>query len=249
MFALTVRKLFAGAALMACAGCGEILAPDPPDNLWPVKIDGQWGAMDENGDLVIAPHPRYDIVDGFHDGLASIRCRRTGKYGFMDMRGRIAIRPRFNRRLRFSEGLAAAAVLMPDNSEKYGYIDTTGRFVIKPEFRLGLRFSGGMAQVMTDERKLGFIDTRGQYVISPLYSFGEIGLFFEEGLVRVKQDGKWGYKDTQAEFIIPPRFQRAWGFRNSAAFGGGLPAFKMKTVSGGSSAGMANSLLNRSFPR
>ena len=43
------------------------------------------------------------------------------------------------------------------------------------------------------------------------------GFTFTEGLRATPQGGKWGYIDRAGTFVIPPRFDEAWGFSEGLA--------------------------------
>jgi hypothetical protein len=88
--------------------------------------------------------------------------------GFIDVSGRIVIKPQFGDAEDFTEGLAAVRI-----GDKRGYIDTTGRVVIKPQFDMATKFSEGLAAVGMGEDILnplwGYIDRTGRFVVNPGY--------------------------------------------------------------------------------
>jgi hypothetical protein len=69
-------------------------------------MEGKWGYIDQQGNLVISP--QFTSADSFSDGLAQVRV--NGKYGFIDPTGKMAIPPQFDQVDSFYEGLAAYAV-------------------------------------------------------------------------------------------------------------------------------------------
>lgn len=125
--------------------------------------------------------------------------------------------------LRFKEGLAVKSV-----SAKFGYIDETCNFIIKPEFGYALNFSDGYGAVQIKEYlssnpQWKFINKEGKFLeinkdqtIDP--NKGEIIIEeaqgFKFGLAAVKVRGKWGFINTEGNFIIYPRFQNTTGFTN-----------------------------------
>lgn len=145
----------------------------------------------------------------FSEGLLALRDQASGKVGFVDTRGRWAIRPRFVDAFEFHEGLAAVR-LRKDGP--VGFIDRRGRIVIAAKFgtrfRSPPRFSEGLAAVGLNDLwprtnldppgKLGYIDRRGRWVIAPIYSNGED---FANGRAKVWQ----GERDF--EIVRPARWQ------------------------------------------
>src|SRR5438270_11126585 len=69
-----------------------------------------------------------------------------GRYGYINRRGQVIIKPSFAFAWPFSEGLASAWV-GDQESSKAGYIDATGKFVIGSRFDEARGFHDGLAAV------------------------------------------------------------------------------------------------------
>jgi hypothetical protein len=214
------------------------------EGLAPVKVGEKWGVIDQQGNMV-AP-PQFDAVKPFYEGMALIEVQRkcgfidghcqiiippqfewadyfsegltvvrvVGKFGFIDRKGTMVITPQYEGASGFSEGLAPVKT-----KGKWGYIDRKGKIVIAPRFDSAGPFRQGLANVgmgKGTEPKFGFINRQGQLII-PLQPFGEV--FFSEGLLAVPEDhNKWGFRDTTGKWVIPPRFDLAYGFLEGLAF-------------------------------
>ncbi len=115
-------------------------------------------------------------------------CEKQNKCGFIDLTGKIFIKPKFVSAGEFSEGLARVQVEI-EESKKWGFIDKTGKIVIEAQFDLVWDFSEGLARFQTDENifEYGFIDKTGKVVIEPKLS-GAID--FSEGLARISVQQK-----------------------------------------------------------
>jgi hypothetical protein len=90
---------------------------------------------------------------------------RGGKWGYIDLSGKIVIAPQFELAECFYEGRAAVRL-----NGKWGFIDPTGKLAISPEFTSVSSFSDGLAAVFIDAstpqgRVYGYIDQTGQMVI------------------------------------------------------------------------------------
>ena len=116
-----------------------------------MHLDGTFvGQFDDYG---------FDI--GFVDGLCRIRkihgMKKHGEwkelFGYIDMTGKIVIKPSFREAKDFSEGLAVAA----DKRWNYGYIDKLGKWVIKPHYSNAFSFHNGLAFVSKPGFR-GFVD-------------------------------------------------------------------------------------------
>jgi hypothetical protein len=91
------------------------------------KIDGLFGYINKNGEIVIKPE--LTLTDGFSEGMAKFT--RNGKVGFIDTKGNIVVEPQFESARDFKDGLAGVSVKDGDNYKR-GYIDKTGNYVWKP---------------------------------------------------------------------------------------------------------------------
>jgi hypothetical protein len=112
------------------------------------------------------------------DGAGPLfQIRRGVEWGYMNRKGRVVIRPRFQNEGDFFEGLAKVEV-----GGNWGYIDEKGRYAITPVFQDAGDFHEGLAPVQVN-RTWGFVDRAGKVVISP--QFQGAGRF-SGGLARIE---------------------------------------------------------------
>ena len=84
----------------------------------------QWGDCDAANRYVIAPQfEPCDKLHGFSHGLAPVKV--DGKFGYIDKKGRMVIRPQFDEADPFTENYVATVRM----NKKYGAIDITGRLI------------------------------------------------------------------------------------------------------------------------
>jgi hypothetical protein len=135
------------------------------------------------------------------------------RFGFVNVKGEVVVKPEFFVAGDFSEGLAP--VRIEDSvSSKFAFIDKTGRIVIPANFDQAYSFSEGLAAVEV-AGKWGFIDKSGSVVISPQFDY--TGSFFE-GLARACDDsGSWGFIDRTGRFTIRPKYISATDFSDGLA--------------------------------
>ena len=141
--------LVAVAAIGGCSGSDSpsvmVLPPQPAapvyqelgsftETLAPVRKDGKWGFIDQNGKLVISA--QYFRVLPFSEGLAGVDL--NGRWGFINESGATAITPGFNVVIPFSESLATARTKAKD---QFGFINKQGNYAITPQFDKALSFS------------------------------------------------------------------------------------------------------------
>jgi len=145
------------------------------------------------------------------------------RFGYVDKKGQVVIKPEFFVADDFSEGLAAVRIEESATS-KYAFIDTKGAIVVPPQFDQAYSFSEGLAAVETGFHaeggnkvagKWGFIDKSGKFVVSPRF---ELTLKFSEGLARASEHlGSWGFIDRTGRFVIAPKYSEAWDFSEGLA--------------------------------
>ncbi len=148
-----------------------------------------------------------------------------GKFGAMDVTGKVVIEPQYDDELKFSDGLARVRV-----GGKVGYIDTAGQVVISPKATLSKGsgefaqevnlaaaitgdFSEGLAAYVLDG-KYGYVDRSGAVVIRA--QFLEAGEF-HDGAALVRTSAGYGLIDRQGKFQIEPKFERPFGFSDGLA--------------------------------
>jgi hypothetical protein len=119
----------------------------------------------------------------------------NGAYGFINVRGEIAIEPKFSEAGRFQEGLAPVKT-----DSGWGFINAAGEVVIEPRFKGCGNFQCGLAAV--DD---GYIDLRGKRVIrwshnnadwAPRFQCGRVILEVTDGL------HKWVCLDERGEVVF-----------------------------------------------
>ncbi len=183
--------------------------------LFPVRIDGKYGYIDQTGSIVIKP--QFSKAHPFGEGLA-LTSSEDGSYGYINMKGEIVVAPQFLAGFGFSEGLAAVETF----AQKWGYIDKTGAFVISADFDAAYPFNNGIARVgiqlavnrffveavdVPVKCKWHYIDKTGERAQAPKMSAGR---------VPKQKDGKWGFEE-QGMFVILPRFEKAQSFSEGLA--------------------------------
>jgi len=163
------------------------------------------GYIDKTGKLVI-DGMFYREIDDFHEGLARVKV--AGKWGYINKKGTMVVKPQFIYAEPFSHGLAKIKT-----DQKYGYIDKWGHMLISPQFYDCRRFSENVAAAKIND-KWGYIDTAGKVVIEAQF---DLAWDFLEGLAPVKIGGKYGYIDSSGKVAIAPRFDGAANFHDGLA--------------------------------
>jgi hypothetical protein len=140
-----------------------------------VFIDRRGNVVLSSDKIAVGKEEMIDSVYPFKNGLAMVSVRTTGmfdrKVGFIDMTGRWAIRPVFDRAHQFW-GSNPAWAAAKKHGGKWGFIDRKGKWAIKPRFDEALSFRNGYAKVRLGETDWGLLDQEGKFAIQPQSRYG-----------------------------------------------------------------------------
>ncbi|MDF2962076.1 MAG: repeat protein [Paenibacillus sp.] len=145
---------------------------------------------------------------------ASVKTTDGVKWGFIDSRGTMVIKPRYEYAFDFQEnGLA----VVQENGQN-GLIDSTGNYVVKPVYDWISPFSEGRASVI-DSQGYKVMDETGRIVTHKAY--GNISAYHNGRAVYsppyLEGNTKYGYLDLQGNEIIPARYEQAGDFSGGKA--------------------------------
>lgn len=161
--------------------------------VWTVRVQAQGFtvARDEatgkygykaNGIWII--EPEYDRAEAFSESMAVVR--KDGRYGYIDVSGRLVIPVKYQDAGAFSAGLAPVCLY-----GKYGYVDKSGEMVVPFKYSYAYPFSEGLAAVELNG-KVAYIGPDGKTVIPYMLDSGKP---FKDGIAEVTVDGQTKYMD------------------------------------------------------
>lgn len=103
-----------------------------------------------------------------------------------------------------------------NKDKKYGFIDTTGKTVIPFVYDKAENFSRQGLTIVTQNQKSALMNLSGKY-LTP-FKYDEIYHWdLNNELIRVKNNDKWGYINTQGEEITLLKYTRADEFKKDFA--------------------------------
>lgn len=119
-----------------------------------MRVNGLWGTIDRNGNIVIRPD--FDAVYTFVNGVAMVRL--DGRNGSVFAADNRVISHVYTKAHDFKEGLAA---VMQD--DRWGFINMAAEMAIAPEYDSGKDFINGHAYVEIDDMEC-LIDRQGHRI-------------------------------------------------------------------------------------
>lgn len=177
-----------------------------------VKKNGKWGAINTNGKEVIPV--KYQIESSKEHIFPDLAYPELTSLSI----GEKVNPPASYLKLRFNKGTAKVGL-----NGKWGYINRYGNTIIPIQYDYISDFHNNIACVIQNGehgRKVGFINRENELIIPLEYDFDSYHYTesnFREGLVQVKQNGKWGYIDTKNNMEIPLQFSQAKPFHEGLA--------------------------------
>ena len=128
-------------------GCDELIYHDYVASLlsegcFVIKKQGKLGLVDTNG-IVRMPFVLDSVEGDFQKGLLTVQV--AGKWGYMNLKGEMAIPPQYDEALPFYDNLAAVRL-----GEKWGYINQNAVLIIPCQYVFANPFMYGQATVFID---------------------------------------------------------------------------------------------------
>lgn len=192
--------------------------------------DGSWYYINKKGHKAFK-HPPFQKMEGFSEGVAVVGVNHDGdwRYGYIDIKGKFAIKPFFDYASGFHEGMAvikysdvpkSLAISTFENLILARIVESRDRVTVGHFYRLNRdRGSYELIEPITRSQKhelkeilhkigykigklkYGYINRMGHIVIEPKFDYAE--RFYGE-LARVRIGSKSGYVNKEGEYIIDP---------------------------------------------
>jgi WG containing repeat len=140
--------------------------------LYKFQNNGKWGMLNDFWETMLPPN--FDQIDDLFEERFIIK-GNDGKFGYLDLNGKIVIDTQFEEAMRFHENRAAVKL-----NGKWGYIDQRGHWVIAPKFDDADAFYEGRAFVRDLENKELLDDQVFRYKVIDLAGNPVTSSMFEE---------------------------------------------------------------------
>ena len=164
------------------------------EDLVAVKIDGQWGFISEQGDLIVAN--RYQLVDEFSEGLCPVQL--IGKWGVIDKEEKLLIQPVYDEIQAFYGGLAVVR-----QGNRYGLTDRSGKLILEVNYQSIRREKNYI--IFESAGLKGLADARGNIIRNPQYDALSTT---DNKHFLVRKGDKWGVISLSGEDTVPLAYER-----------------------------------------
>jgi hypothetical protein len=170
-------------------------------------VEPNYRLIDSSGQTLYKTD-KYALLS-FYDGLLRVK-GKDDKYGFLNQKGKVIIKPNLSFADDFSEGLSVFGVKDPKGNEYkllYGYMDKKGKVVLPAIYDKAYNFSEGLADVVLGD-SLFFIDKKGHKLLRFKFDNSLYGYThgFKNGLAKIVQYAKIAWIDKNGNYVIPPLY-------------------------------------------
>lgn len=200
------------------------------------QIDKLEVLFDQEGSVIFQSEEIriYDFMQtgGFISqfGVIKVYNRNTGKFGLIDIDGKLILSPYYDEMSDFSEGYCAVSRAI-NGEEKWGFINLRGEECITCQYEDVDNFCGGVAifqvtykdikkRITPKGKKIsyysgyrahGLINTSGDEILdaNDYFLFG-----YSDGLIKCQNiEDETGFLNANAQVVIPCKFSRATSFK------------------------------------
>jgi hypothetical protein len=185
------------------------------------KVSGKtkYGYITARGETILAAE--YDDLRVFRNGWGLMK--KDGNYFFVDKNGNTKEPPRkYDNLVEFRSGFAVGTInaASKEDPNTYYYINTELKEAFNISAYQGYQFWENVAVVNRDT-VYALMNKKGE-VFKRLDGIEQLK-FCSDGMLAVKQKGKWGYIDDRGNMVITPKYDSSDVFKN------GYARFKMGT--------------------
>ena len=206
-----------------------------------VQTKDGYGYITMNGRSFFASN--LEACRDFSDGMAAVKIKETGKWGFINQTFATVIPPTYQEVGDFSENVAPVKLndqwgvidkqgrmLVPCKYDevnpcrenaiavcsdgKWGFIQPSGQLLIDMQYKKVRSFSEGVAGVSPDGKHYLYIDSKGKQVIPGEYQWAGR---FHDGIAVIKKNDAFGAIDKTGKVIIPPVYAYLSDFSDGLA--------------------------------
>lgn len=180
-----------------------------------VVISDHLGAIINKEGMLVTPF-KYKNCHGFQNGIPLAIAEIDGVMGCIDTRGKEAIPFVYSEMNQYSKVYINVCI-----SGKWGCIDKKGRIVIPCLYDKWIYFRDeGVAEVKKDNEVL--VINKSNHVFRNIVgfyknwedSYNDYLTYFQEGLGKVCEGGKYGFVNLDGEMVIPYLYDSAGTFSN-----------------------------------
>jgi hypothetical protein len=192
------------------------------DHIFIYQKDGKFGIMDTRGKILtrLDDNDYQDLYPISEDFLG---VKINGKFGFVDVDGKLRVANRYDAIGRYKNGLAAIQLL-----GKWGFIDRIERLTIQPRYDEVGEFEEGVC-VVKSKGKFGLVDRKDELVHG--FEYDSIWLNEHKRFYTIRDD-KFGLMSNKGMELMYPKYETINDLGNGFVIARRRGKFGLLTVEG-----------------
>lgn len=165
--------------------------------------NGETAIITKKGKFLMKYDKRFQEIHPPSENF--IGCKIGGKYGFVDMNGKLRIANQYEAIGKFSEGLTCVKIM-----SKWGFIDKAERWIIQPFYEYASDFKNGIS-VIKKNGKYGLINKEGENILP--YEYDKIEEL-PSGNYRIYKNNLAGLVNARGKLILHAKFDHLSDLNN-----------------------------------
>ncbi|MCG8310076.1 MAG: WG repeat-containing protein, partial [Cytophagales bacterium] len=167
------------------------------DSIYYAKSEKGHSFITKSGEIMNANDDRFEEIREMSERFIGVKI--DGRWGFVDIHGKLRIANQYENIGPYNEGLAPIKIL-----GRWGYIDKREDIIVQPAYDTVYSFRGGLCEVVK-KGKFGLISAFGKIALECEYD--DLKKLKTGGYLS-KRDGKYGLVSPEGRLLILPRFDK-----------------------------------------
>lgn len=185
------------------------------DGIYPTGIKQTFLIFDRKGNKYVSNinggkifDIKYDSLDLFYNDYAVIQ--NDSKYGLIDKNGNIIIECKYYSLGNYNNGFSLT--FKKEKEDLDGLMDLHENVLVASKYDF---LSTGFGDFIAVNSLKGLMDKSGKILLAPEYD--QVGYSFEEGLISISKNGKYGFANQKGEIVIPMIYDEVDNFSEGIA--------------------------------
>lgn len=173
----------------------DYISPLQGDSIYVFGKEKVFGIMTKSGRILAQDLPLEEIFPLSEEFLG---VKMEGRYGFIDLNGKLRIANRYDSIGKYSESYTAIKLI-----GKWGYIDKQERLKVQPRYDEAYAFMNGVAVVKKDG-KYGLVNKNGQEILKTSFDSLQV---LDNGRYISQKEGKFGLIGRDGRELVFPKYE------------------------------------------
>jgi hypothetical protein len=166
------------------------------DSIYYAKSEKGYSFITKSGDIMNANDDRFEAINDMSEEFIGVKI--DGRWGFVDINGKLRIANQYDNIGPYNEGLAPIKI-----RGRWGYVDKREDIIIQPAYDTVYQFKRGLCEVVK-KGKYGLINAQGKITLECEY---DNLIRLKTGGFLIKNENKFGLVSSEGRLLILPRFE------------------------------------------